>query len=102
MQNPVRELLKMGSLPLEEEADPDVIGKYEELVLKIKAPLTKGEATALVALLGDDSCYGLAWTLIHAIETAPTYVIDDHLKNRDFVRMLEDRSKNASKAEGAA
>jgi hypothetical protein len=35
------------------------------------------EAGALARLFGPDDCFGLAWTLVHLIESAPEYL--DHL-----------------------
>ncbi|MER6997099.1 hypothetical protein [Streptomyces sp. NPDC000410] len=37
--------------------------------------MTAEEATALVACFGPDDCYGVAWTLLHLIETGPNPVL---------------------------
>ncbi len=37
----------------------------------ITKPVTTEEAHALAACFGPDDCYGVGWTLIHLIETAP-------------------------------
>lgn len=37
----------------------------------ITKPVTGEEAAALVSCLGPDDCYGVAWTLLHLIETGP-------------------------------
>lgn len=42
-------------------------------------PVTNEEARVLVTLFGPDECYGLAWTLVHLIETAPGWPIADCL-----------------------
>ena len=34
-------------------------------------PVTADEATALAACFGPDDCYGVAWALVHLIETGP-------------------------------
>jgi hypothetical protein len=43
--------------------------------LRFSRPATAEEATALVACFGPDDCYGVAWTLLHLIETGPNPVL---------------------------
>ncbi len=38
-------------------------------------PVAGEEAAALAQCFGPDDCYGLAWTLLHHIETGPNPVI---------------------------
>ncbi|WP_344624577.1 hypothetical protein [Kitasatospora arboriphila] len=37
----------------------------------VSAPVTSEEAAALAACFGPDDCYGVAWTLLHLVETGP-------------------------------
>lgn len=70
----VEQLRKMGPLPSEEAATGDSSSKlqrYEQLLLNIEKPVTDEEASVLAGVLGTDDCFGLAWTLVHLIETAP-------------------------------
>jgi hypothetical protein len=41
----------------------------------ISRPVTREEAKSLVACFGPDDCYGVAWTLLHLIETGPNPVL---------------------------
>ncbi|MET8790412.1 hypothetical protein [Streptomyces pseudogriseolus] len=41
----------------------------------ISKPVTGEEARALVSCFGPDDCYGVAWTLLHLIETGPNPVL---------------------------
>src|SRR3546814_3082236 len=34
------------------------------------------EATALAGVLGPDNCFGLAWTVVHLIESAPGWSVE--------------------------
>jgi hypothetical protein len=43
----------------------------EKLLLGIPTPVTDEEAVLLLSSFGPDGCFGLAWTLLHKIETAP-------------------------------
>ncbi len=67
----VRDFLNMGPLPPEEVADEKTIAELTELLHKIEAPITLEEAKLLMLAFGPDECFGLAWTLVHLIETTP-------------------------------
>ncbi len=43
--------------------------------------VTDEEAVALATLFGPDGCYGLAWFVLHLIETAPGWPLEDASKN---------------------
>lgn len=70
IRHEVEELAKVGRLP-DEDADEQAIGATQRLLERIVAPVTDDEAQVLASLFGPDGCYGLAWTLLHLIETAP-------------------------------
>jgi len=80
IRNELDELLKSGALPSSTSA-PERINETEELLSKITAPVTDEEARTLVELLpkDEDSCFGLVWTLIHLIETAPNWPLEECL-----------------------
>lgn len=44
----------------------------EQALRAITKPVTDEEARLLVTCFGDDDCFGLAWTLLHVVETAPS------------------------------
>jgi len=70
MRTEVQRLAALGRLP-SESAPPEAIAGREVLVRAIAGPLDLNEAKALAQILGDDNCFGLAWSVLHLIETAP-------------------------------
>ncbi|MBX3595645.1 hypothetical protein [Sphingomonas sp.] len=71
MQIKVSELVRYGSLPRADEAEPEFLEGFQSLLLDVVRPVTDEEAIELTKLLGPDDCYGIAWTLVHIIEEAP-------------------------------
>lgn len=71
MRDAVKELVTLGKLP-REDVGAEIIAQVESALHKIVPPLTDQEAEALLQCFGDDECYGLAWTLLHLIETSAT------------------------------
>jgi hypothetical protein len=47
------------------------VDTHQERLERIVAPLSDEEAELLVGMFGPDDCFGLAWSLLHLIETAP-------------------------------
>lgn len=70
-------LVTLGRLPTDAQADaePARADRWESLVgaLQADGPVTDAEATALAALFPEDDSdgYGVAWTLLHVVESAP-------------------------------
>jgi hypothetical protein len=54
---------------------------YEGLLSRVTPPVSNDEARSLVHLFGPDDCYGLAWTLLHLIESAPGWPLHDCLND---------------------
>jgi hypothetical protein len=75
----------------------DEIGRIEAALHAISAPVSDEEAQVLLECFGDDDCFGLAWTLIHLIESAPTFTISTPSGDLDhpWKTVLHQRSKNA-------
>jgi hypothetical protein len=76
--------------------DTDGIADWQEALERIDAPISEEEAEGLIALLPvtcDDS-FGLAWTLIHLIETAPNWPLETCLKDmrNPWVLLLRQRA----------
>lgn len=96
MQNVISELLKLGPLPSSDHPDIDLLGKYQELITAINQPINNEEAIALLELFGSDECFGLAWTLLHLIETAPNWPLTEYLTNLDneWIVRLKKRASN--------
>lgn len=75
MQQAISTLLGLGPLPSATAATISMMQAFEEQLSKVQTPVSDEEACALVKLFGPDDCFGLAWTLLHLIETAPGWPI---------------------------
>lgn len=94
MQPAVQELVALGRLPDSPGASIDALQRLEDTVRGIRTPLTNEEARALTGCFGTDDCFGLAWSLLHAIETAPGWPLVDVLGDADneWIERLRERS----------
>ncbi len=94
----VEELLKLGPPPSEQEVIGakliSLVEEYERLISEIEEPVTDEEAKALVGLFGQDNFFGMNWTLVHLIETAPNWPGAEDLEpvENEWVKMLRDRA----------
>ncbi|MFF2364940.1 hypothetical protein ACFVU0_19945 [Streptomyces sp. NPDC058122] len=59
-----------GPLPDWDGSEEEIDRRWQQLE-EIPRPVTAEEAAALAACFGPDDCYGVAWTLLHLIETGP-------------------------------
>ncbi len=94
MRPEVAHLVQLGRLPSENEASPDRIRQFELSYRAIGRPITNDEARALIAVFGDDDCFGLASSLVDLIETAPGWPLKDCLTNigNEWVAELRNRA----------
>ncbi|GGM14047.1 hypothetical protein GCM10010129_67770 [Streptomyces fumigatiscleroticus] len=63
-----------GPLPGWDASEEEIDRRTRQLEA-ISRPVTGEEAKALAACFGPDDCYGVAWTLLHLIETGPNPVL---------------------------
>jgi len=89
MRKEIQNLVELGRLPSEEDASDDILRKLDEAFRAIERPIRDEEAEALLALFGDDNCYGLAFSIMHLIETAPGWPIRRCLENAHNPWILE-------------
>jgi hypothetical protein len=100
----VGELAKMGPLPSCEIAthidQRERLEKYGLLIASIQKPITDAEARALVSLFGPDDCFGMEWTLVGLIESAPGWPLEDCLQgtSNEWVQMLRQRIENSKRS----
>lgn len=96
MRRSVNELIKMGPLPSEERSDIDFIQKYQNILHSIQPPLSNEEATKLTTLFGNDESYGLAWSLLHLIESSADFSVDKQLleNGNPWIQLLKKRTMN--------
>jgi len=97
MRDEVSELVRLGSLP-PESSQGTAIAERQALLEQITPPLSLSEARALAGILGPDDCFGLAWSVVHLIESAPGWSTSHiPLGASPFLAMLRSR---ASKSRG--
>ncbi|MFE0606768.1 hypothetical protein ACFW2T_32880 [Streptomyces sp. NPDC058892] len=70
MRSEVQTFVADGSLP-GWDADERELDRRVKQIEAISAPVTRIEAQALAGCFGPDDCYGVAWSLLHLIETSP-------------------------------
>ncbi|MFG3041393.1 hypothetical protein ACGFYZ_31265 [Streptomyces sp. NPDC048330] len=70
MRPEVQAFAASGPLP-DWDADEEEIDRRVNQLEAISAPVTADEAHVLAACFGPDDCYGVAWSLLHLIETGP-------------------------------
>jgi hypothetical protein len=104
MQSAVEELMRLGPLPGSTKADVAQLEKIQSALEKVKQPISDDDARALVRLFGPDDCFGLAWTLLHLIETAPNWPLMDCLVGSDngwvdHLRMRIENKKRQTEAD---
>ncbi|MEU2798146.1 hypothetical protein [Streptomyces sp. NPDC007117] len=79
IRDQVREFVRLGCpLPSEQdnsEEGDEAFDEMERALHAIEKPVTDEEARLLVTCFGDDECFGLAWTLLHLVESAPSPVV---------------------------
>ena len=78
----------LNPMPTDAEADaePRRVNSWNTLLDQLDAEgISDEDAHTLVRLFPVDGsdCYGLAWTLVHVIETAPSWPIGDALDQAD-------------------
>lgn len=95
MQPAISALLGLGPLPSSAMASVPAMQAFETQLSKVKTPVKDEEACALVKLFGPDDCFGLAWTLLHLIETAPGWPVEGALDGLagEWIDRLRDRAE---------
>jgi len=93
MQSATIELEKLGPLPSSACRDIEKLKKIQTLIEQIEEPVSDDDARVLVKLFGPDDCFGLAWSLLHLIETAPNWPLEECLTNtgNEWVNRLKQR-----------
>lgn len=94
----IQQLSNMGNLPSQDNPDIELIKKYQELLDSIQSPVSDEEASVLASIFGKDECFGLAWTLLHIIESAQNICIESENIDRSnpWIILLQTRRTNKS------
>jgi len=97
----VRSLLALGRMPSDvEDPSPERVDLYVQALDVLPGPLTDDEAVALLGLLPLDSSsmYEVAWTLLHAVESAPGWPIQGTLDGPTWwITLLRERCERAGR-----
>lgn len=90
----VIEFLALGPLPTSRDADEAHLTRLTETLARIAAPVSEEEAVLLAASFGPDECFGLSWTLIHLIESAPGGAPIGRIpaSDNEWIQLLRERS----------
>lgn len=93
LRKPVADLLALGSMPASEDTDVSTVAEFERKILALQTPLTTEEARALLPVFGTDDYFGLAWSLLTRVETAPDPVVPANPADNAnwWVRLLWER-----------
>ena len=97
MPTATEQLKQLGPLPPESTDDVALIQRWQDTLSQVATPVDASEAEILCTLFGPDGCFGLAWSLVHLIETA-TDVSDDYLTQfppNEWIDLLRGRRENA-------
>lgn len=70
IRHPVEDFVALGPLPAS-NASEETIANHRMRLARLERPVTDEEAAVLMRCFGPDDCYGLAWTLLHLVESAP-------------------------------
>jgi hypothetical protein len=99
MQQAISALLGLGPLPSSAATTVPTIQAFEDQLSKVRTPITDEEACALVKLFGPDDCFGLAWTLLHLIETAPGWPVQGALNGLEgeWIERLRERAERVTR-----
>ena len=93
MRPEIKRLVLLGRLPSEVDGPSDRLKQVDDILRTVKKPVTNDEARALSGLFGVDDCFGLAWSLLHLVESAPGWPLKDVLNAKDSVWIAELRNR---------
>src|SRR5258708_1889066 len=97
IRDAVASLSTRGTLP-GSNASAKEIQQYEQLIREVHPPLSDDEAALLMEILraDDDDTYGLAWSLIHLIESARGRPLDICLtaNQGEWIQILRQRARS--------
>jgi hypothetical protein len=101
MREAIQNLVALGPMPASD--DPSVkswLALAEPALRALTRPLTNDEARALATLFGPDDCFGAAWTVLHLVETAPDWPLQDVLgmPSNEWTDRLGQRVANAKQS----
>jgi hypothetical protein len=91
-------LIALGRLPTDADLDDEIAKPYVEAIDALSERPTAEEAAALLDVLPADksTSFGLAWSIVHAIESSPEWPVWSVLDDRNWwVTYLRQRCERA-------
>jgi hypothetical protein len=91
----VQQLIDLGQFPASADATEPDLDRRGALLTAITPPLSREEGAALLACFGPDEAFGLAWTLLHLVESTEggvPIVTKPKPSDNEWVQLLWDRS----------
>jgi hypothetical protein len=98
MREAVQKLARLGPLPDSDNAQEEQLKVYEDLLKQVTPPISDDEARVLTGLFGPDDCFGLAWTVLHLVESAPGWPLQECLKDQgnEWIQRLRLRAERGA------
>lgn len=101
IRDEVKRFVALGRLPSEsdESLSVDQVDRRQAMLGQITRPVSDDEAKLLVTVFGDDDAFGLAWALLHLIETAPHTPIDSPPEEaaNEWIRRIWSRERRTKR-----
>jgi hypothetical protein len=96
----VSAFLGLGPLPDSRVAEVEHVETLGAALGKITPPVSRDEAIELATAFGPDDCFGLAWSLVHLIESAPGGPPLDAIpqSNNEWIVTMRQRSARSATA----
>lgn len=94
----VGDLVALGRMP-DEDAEEEAIERWANTLKAIPPPLTDHEAVELAKCFPPDMGYGLGFSLLHLLETAPGWAdaLAGSINDREWRERAQRRIRNATK-----
>jgi hypothetical protein len=87
LRDHTQRIVDLGPMPADApDIEEDLLSTWASAIEDLELPLSEDESIALLACFppDDSTVFGLAWSLLHAVETAPY--------GPELLRSLDDRS----------
>ena len=98
VRDEIRDLVALGPMPDSDTAEVEQVQRLQVAIEKITPPVTHEEAEALLTVFGPDECFGLAWAVLHLIESTPGEIpiaAKPPPDANEWVRLLWERAQRA-------
>ncbi len=98
IRSEIQQLVALGSFPASQQVNLEVIRRQQELLNLIRPPISDEEAERLLALFGPDDYFGLAWSVLHLVESSPSWPIHELLTNcaNEWIARLKERARKGT------